>query len=72
MDQPEQNLVGLVTRQAIRRGTFSSIKQLITTIENSVANWNANCKPFTWTADANTILTKVRRIESETHKLTGH
>jgi DDE superfamily endonuclease len=49
---------GLITRQAIRRGTFSSVKQLITTIENYIANWNANCKPFTWTAAADTILAK--------------
>jgi transposase len=63
---------GLITRQAIRRGTFSSVKQLITTIENYIANWNADCKPFSWTADADTILAKVRWIESEVHKLTGH
>jgi len=60
---------GLITRQAIRRGTFSSVKQLITTIENYIANWNANCKPFTWTAAADTILAKVRWIESEVRSL---
>ena len=63
---------GLITRQAIRRGTFSSVKQLVTTIKNYIANWNADCKPFAWTADADTILAKVRWIESEVHKLTGH
>jgi DDE superfamily endonuclease len=51
---------GLITRQAIRRGTFSSIRQLITTIENYITNWNANCKPFAWTANADAILAKVR------------
>ena len=35
-------------------------------------NWNANCKPFTWTADVGIILAKVRWIESEVHKLTEH
>lgn len=30
-----------------------------------------NCKPFTWTANSDTILAKVRWIESELHKLTG-
>jgi hypothetical protein len=67
---------GLITRQAIRRGTFSSVKQLVTAIENYTTNWNTNwntnCKPFTWTADASTILAKVRWIGSEIHKLTGH
>jgi hypothetical protein len=50
---------GLITRQAIRRGTFSSVKRLITTIKNYITNWNADCKPFDWTADAETILAKV-------------
>ena len=69
MDQPDRDLVWLdYTGQAIRRDTFSSVKQLITTIHNYIANW----KPFTWTSDADTILAKVRWIESEVHKLTGH
>jgi hypothetical protein len=38
---------GLITRQAIRRGTFNSVKQLITVIKNYIANWNADGKPFT-------------------------
>ena len=63
---------GLITRQAIRRGTFSSVKQLIATIKNYIDNWNSTCQPFVWTADANTILAKVRWIESEVRKLTGH
>jgi hypothetical protein len=69
---PAQRGVGMITRQAIRRGTFSSVKQLGTTIQNYIANWNANCKPFTWTSDADTIFAKVRWIESEVQKLTGH
>jgi hypothetical protein len=40
---------GLITRQAIRRGTFSSVKQLVTTIKNYIADWNADCKPFRMT-----------------------
>jgi hypothetical protein len=63
---------GLLTRRAIRRGTSRSVKQLVTTIANYITNWNADCKPFDWTADADTILAKVRWIESEVHKLTGH
>jgi transposase len=37
---------GLITRQAIRRRTFSSVKQLVITIKNYITNWNADCKPF--------------------------
>jgi len=62
----------VLTRQAIRRGTFSSVRQLIRTIEDYITNWNANCKPFTWTADADTILAKVRFIQSQVQQLTGH
>jgi transposase len=62
---------GLITRQAIRRGTFNSVKQLATTMKNYIANWNANCKSFAWTADAETILPK-SLVESEVQKLTEH
>ena len=60
---------------SIRTGSgwcTKTVKQLITTIDNYIANWNADCKPFLWTADADTILAKVRWVESEVHKLTGH
>jgi transposase len=63
---------GLITRQAIRRGTFSSVKQLIKTITNYITNWNVTCKPFAWTATADEILAKVKWVESEVRKLTGH
>lgn len=63
---------GLITRQAIRRGTFNSLQQFVTTIKNYIDTWNTDCKPFTWTADANTILAKVRWVESEVTKLTGY
>jgi hypothetical protein len=37
---------GLITRQTIHRGAFSSVKQLVTMIKNYIANWNADCKPL--------------------------
>lgn len=37
---------GLITRQAIRRGTFNSVQQLVTTIKYYITNWNGECKPF--------------------------
>lgn len=40
-------------------------------IKNYIANWDADCKLFAWIADADTILAKVRWVESEVHKLTG-
>jgi len=49
---------GIITRQAIRRGTFTSVKNLITAIETYIKAWNDRCAPFTWTKDADTILAK--------------
>jgi transposase len=49
---------GILTRQAIRRGTFTSVADLITAIETYIDGWNDRCQPFTWTKDAETILAK--------------
>lgn len=38
---------GIITRQAIRRGTFRSLRQLINTINTYIAKWNHDSKPFT-------------------------
>ena len=52
---------GIITRQAIRRGTFTSVKALITAIETFIDGWNERCEPFVWTKDAETILAKAKR-----------
>ena len=38
---------GIITRHAIRRGTFTSVKDLITAIEVFIDGWNQRCQPFT-------------------------
>lgn len=62
---------GIITKQAIRRGTFQAVKQLIQTIERYIANWNSDCEPFTWTATSGEILAKVSIIESEVQRMFG-
>ena len=47
---------GIITRQAIRRGTFTSVKDLIAAIETFIDGWNERCQPFTWTKTADEIL----------------
>ncbi len=47
---------GIITRQAIRRGTFTSVRDLITAIENFIDGWNDRCHPFTWTKTADQLL----------------
>jgi transposase len=49
---------GIITRQAIRRGSFTSVKDLIAAIEIYIDAWNERCQPFTWTKTADQILTK--------------
>ena len=60
---------GIITRQAIRRGTFTSVNVLIQTIRNYIKTWNEDCSPFTWTATAADILAKVTLIERDFKKL---
>jgi putative transposase len=52
----------IITQKAIRRGSFSSVKELSKKIDNFVKHYNANCKPFTWTATADSILEKLQRL----------
>jgi len=37
----------IITRQAIRRGTFTSVDDLVTAIETYIDSWNQNSHPFT-------------------------
>jgi transposase len=47
---------GIITRQAIRRGTFRSVSELIAKIGAFIDGWNDRCQPFTWTKPADEIL----------------
>jgi transposase len=60
---------GIITRQSIRRGTFSSVKVLIKQIRDYITHWNTRATPFAWTATADEILTKVRLVEANIKKL---
>ncbi len=50
-----------ITDQAIRRGIFRSVPELITAIEAYLEANNNDPRPFIWTATAEEILQKVRR-----------
>ncbi|MDQ3525941.1 MAG: IS630 family transposase [Chloroflexota bacterium] len=52
---------GIITRQAIRRGTFTSVKDLITAIEAFIDGWNERCTPFVWAKTADQILAKAKK-----------
>jgi hypothetical protein len=47
---------GIITRQAICRGTFRSVKELTA----AIGAYNDRCQPFAWTKDAHELLTQAR------------
>jgi hypothetical protein len=60
---------GIITRQAIRRGTFASVTALIARIRTYVQHWNSTAEPFVWTATADEMLAKVRLVQTNVKKL---
>ncbi len=57
---------GIISQQAIRRGSFSSVKELIAKIQHFVDHYNQTASPFAWTATAKSILDKIERLCSYT------
>lgn len=51
-----------ITQQAIRRGTFRSVKELIAKIDEFVQASNANPRRFVWTATTESIFAKIERL----------
>ena len=52
----------IITQKAIRRGSFRSTQQLRKKIDQFVKAYNADSKPFQWTATADSIMTKIKRL----------
>jgi transposase len=59
----------IISRQAIHRGSFGSVPELIAAIRRFVDAWNQRCQPFTWTKTADDILTK---LNTDTTSATAH
>jgi hypothetical protein len=49
---------GIIERQAIHRGAFPSVRDLMIQIRTFINGWNDRCQPFVWTKTANQILKK--------------
>ncbi len=62
----------IITRQAIRRGSFTSVRQLTQAIGAFIDSWNDHPVPFTWTKDASEIIASINRAKTKTGALTGH
>src|SRR3982750_2224008 len=52
-----------ITRKRIRRGTFRSVRDLITAIHDYIRVYNKNPQPFQWVASASRIIRKVRKYK---------
>ncbi len=52
---------GILSRQAIRRGSFGSVQELVARIDLFTGNWNAGATPFAWVKTADKILAKAVR-----------
>jgi len=50
-----------LTEKRIRRGSFFSVDDLVAAIEDFLAAWNENPKPFIWTAEVDSIVAKLSR-----------
>ena len=62
----------IITRQAIRRGSFTSVNDLVFAIGAFIDHWNSHPVPFSWSKDADEILGKIRRAKTKTSVLTEH
>ena len=60
---------GIIERQAIRRGAFPSVRDLMIKIRDFINGWNRRRHPFIWTKTPDEILAKLKRKHS---KLTSH
>ncbi len=56
-----QVFFGIITRQAIRRGSFENVQQLVAAIRAYIDAYNNRCQPFIWTKTADEILTHTTR-----------
>jgi transposase len=53
-----------ITDEAIRRGSFGSVRHLERTITKYLAHWNDDPKPFVWTKTADQIRWRIRRVKA--------
>ena len=56
-----ERFFGLLTEKQLRRGVYTSVKELEKAIMKYIKTHNENKKPFVWTKSAEEILAKVER-----------
>ena len=53
-----------ITNKRIRRGSFTSVPELVAAIKEYIRAWNASGRTFTWTKKPDDILAKIRKAKS--------
>ncbi len=53
---------GIIDRQAIRRGVFTSVKDLNQKIRQFIIGWNDRKHPFVWSKTADEVLAKANPL----------
>jgi transposase len=59
----------IIERQAIHRGSFPSVRDLMIKIRAFINGWNDRCHPFIWTKPADQVIAKIKR---KRNSLTRH
>ena len=59
-----ERFFGLLTEKQLKRGVFTSLKELEASIYDFIARHNESPKPFVWTKSAEAILEKVNRART--------
>jgi len=60
-----ERFFGVLTQKQLKRGVFTSVKELETTIMNFIEQHNRCAKPFVWTKTVEEILAKVGRAKQK-------
>ncbi len=66
-----ERFFGAITEKRIRRGAFRSVAALEAAIREDLEHHNAAPKPFKWTANADLILDRVKKVIERTSD-SGH
>jgi hypothetical protein len=55
----------VLTRRAIRRGSFTSVRQLTETIGALIGSWDDHARRFAWTKDADEVLASINSAKTK-------
>ena len=55
---------GLISQRAIKRGSFTSVTDLVRCIHAFTREYNQHANPFVWVATAQSIIDKIERLST--------